>query len=235
MRVFAVSDLHLASTLHKSMDVFGESWQNHWEIIREDWKKKVSPEDAVIVAGDISWGINYEEAQEDLREVCRMPGKKILLKGNHDYWHASLAKTKALLFNETYFIQNNAVEAGDYVFAGSRGWKQPGEEDFAPEDETLYKRELARLRLSLEAAKKTGKMIIGVSHFPPFLPTRKKSEFTDLYSEYGVKTVVYGHLHGLHLKGLGFDEIVVDDTRYILTSCDHLRFQLLEITPFVLD
>ncbi len=229
MKIFAISDLHLSLGGEKSMDIFGPHWENHWQRIAEDWRSKVQPEDVVLIAGDISWAMQYEEALPDLQAICAMPGTKVMIKGNHDFWHASLQKTRQLLENHTYFIQNDAVELGDFVFAGTRGWKQWQEEDFTPQDEKIYRREAGRLRLSLEQAKKTGRKIIGMSHYPPFLANRGPSVFTQCYGEFGVETVIYGHIHGDFTKFHMEPRIRIENTDYFLTSCDFLNFQLKQI------
>ena len=171
----------------------------------------------------------YEEALPDLQAICAMPGTKVMIKGNHDFWHASLQKTRQLLENHTYFIQNDAIELGDFVFAGTRGWKQWQEEGFTPQDEKIYRREAGRLRLSLEQAKKTGRKIIGMSHYPPFLANRGPSVFTQCYGEFGVETVIYGHVHGDFTKFHMEPRIRIENTDYFLTSCDFLNFQLKQI------
>lgn len=227
MSIYAISDPHLSLQSGKPMDVFGSNWTDHWETIKKDWLQKIKNQDIVVVAGDLSWAIRYEEALADLSAICALPGHKILLKGNHDYWHGSLKKTRKMLFNQTYFIQNDAFAIGGYVFAGTRGWKQRGEETFSAEDEKVYTREAERLSLSLQAASKIEGEIIGVSHYPPFTQDLRASELTKIYKYYGVKTVIYGHLHGPKIKKSEYDNIVIEGTRYLLTSCDYLGFKLL--------
>ncbi len=229
MSIYAIADLHLSTALEKPMDIFGSHWKNHWETIKKDWLEKVTKDDIVVVAGDLSWAMNYTSARPDLDAICALPGKKILIKGNHDYWHGSLAKTRALLHNDTYFLQNDARRIGGYVFAGARGWKQHGDESFTPEDEKIYAREVGRLSLSLRAASRERGEIIGVAHFPPFTQSMRESEFTRLYARYGVKTVIYGHLHGPQIKKAEYDDVVIGGIRYVLTSCDYLGFSLARI------
>ncbi|MGI6663950.1 MAG: metallophosphoesterase [Christensenellaceae bacterium] len=229
MKVYAISDLHLASRVDKPMDVFGQHWENYWDKIREDWHGKVTEEDVVLIPGDISWAMNYEEAEQDLQEICQLPGHKVMIKGNHDYWHASISKTRARLFNNTYFLQNDALRIGDYTFAGTRGWVQRESDGFDMQDEKIYMRECMRLNLSLDAAKKLGGEIIGLSHYPPYSAARGASEVTDLYASYGVKNVVYGHLHGPQLKEQMERIITINEVNYHLTSCDYLGFSLEKI------
>ena len=228
MKVYAISDLHLSFGTDKPMDVFGSHWKGHWDRIKEDWYSKVSEDDIVLIAGDLSWAINYDEAKKDLFEICSLPGHKVLSRGNHDYWHSSLKKTKELLFNRTEYVQNNAVVIGDYAFCGTRGWMQK-DPSYTEEDEKIYQRELIRLELSLKEGAKTGKEIIGMIHYPPFEQDISGSPFTDMFKAYGVRTVIFGHIHGLEPGKSQFGDITLDDTRYLLTSCDYLDFRLMRI------
>lgn len=229
MRLFAISDLHLSFASDKPMDVFGEQWTDHFSRIRDDWHEKVTEEDVVVVAGDLSWAMDYAGALPDIEAICALPGYKVLIKGNHDYWHSSLKRTREMLFNHTYFLQNDAVQIGPYVFAGTRGWLQQGSDEFGADDEKIFVRETGRLKMSLDAAKKYEGTIIGISHYPPFSAERNESAFTKLYSNYGVQDVIYGHLHGAQIKKMDIGEVVVDNTKYHLTSCDFLDFQLKQI------
>ncbi len=224
MRVFAISDLHLSSE-GKTMDVFGEHWRDHFSKIKSDWLKNVSADDAVVIAGDISWAMKLDEAASDLKEICSLPGKKVMIKGNHDFWHSSLSKTRALLYNETYFLQNDAVEIGDFVFAGSRGWKQPSDADFSDADKKIYDHEILRLKMSLEKVC-SEKRLIGIMHYPPFSAGRQETEFTRLFCGSGAEAVVYGHIHGKALRSPDFADFSIGGTRFIETSCDHLDFRL---------
>ncbi|PWL49202.1 MAG: serine/threonine protein phosphatase [Clostridiales bacterium] len=229
MKIYAISDLHLSLDSDKPMDIFGDNWVDHWGSIRQDWLDTVSEDDLVISAGDISWAMDYAHAKADLDAVCAMPGSKILIRGNHDYWHSSLKKTNAYLHNRTYFLQNNAIALGGYVFVGARGWKQKGETDFSAEDSKIYAREVNRLELSLKAAQKLEGERIGIMHYPPFTQDKKPSEFTQLYTAYGVKTVIYGHLHGKKVHKAGLENLTIEGTHYLLTSCDQLDFKLLRV------
>ena len=225
MRVFAISDLHLSHHTPKAMDIFGKHWKNHFEKIRENWLENVTEEDIVLVAGDISWAMHLEEAKPDLDAVCALPGKKILMKGNHDYWHGSLGKTRALLTNGTYFMQNDVIVIGEYAFAGTRGWKQRGDSDFTEQDEKIFIREVERLRLSLKNVPKD-KKLIGMMHYPPFGSEQEATEFTELFREYGAEKVVYGHIHGRAAMNGEYADIKLGETEFFLTSCDALNFRL---------
>ena len=224
MKVFAVSDPHLSFTAEKPMSIFGAVWENHWEAIAADWLEKVGADDIVLLPGDISWGMTTDEARKDLETIGAMPGKKIYVKGNHDYWWRSLSKIRGILPEGSYCIQNDALKFGKFIFCGSRGWSVPEigvKPD--PNDEKLLRREQLRLELSLKAAEKlaTGdprEIKIGMMHFPPFDSRMSSTPFTDLFAKYGVKKVVYGHLHGQKCRA----ELrsVKNDVEYYLTSCD---------------
>ncbi len=230
MSIFAISDTHLSTANPKPMDIFGDKWQNHWQQIAEDWQSKVTDEDTVLIAGDISWAMNELDAKPDIDLICNMPGKKVLIKGNHDYWHNSLTKTRAMLYNGAFYLQNDCYEGDDFCIAGTRGWIDKDEKGFGESDAKIYKRELDRLRLSLNAAVKCGKPIIGMMHYPPYAQGKRSSEFTRLFKEFGVKTVVYGHIHGEAFKYFDYSDAYIDDACYILTSCDYLKFKLRRIT-----
>ncbi len=229
MSVLAISDTHLSTVNPKPMDIFGNNWQNHWERIAADWSEKVMENDTVLIAGDISWAMNEADAKPDIDLICAMPGKKVLIKGNHDYWHNSLTKTRAMLWGGAFFLQNDCYIGEDFCIAGARGWIGREEKGFNEQDEKIFRRELERLRMSLDAAKKAQKPIIGMMHYPPYAANKKPSEFTALFKEYGVKTVVYGHIHGEAFKHLDYCDAVIDGACYMLTSCDYLDFKLRKI------
>jgi len=207
------------------MNIFGSHWDNHWQKIQEDWMQKVAPEDIVLIPGDISWAMNLEEAQMDLDEIAKMPGRKIMLKGNHDYWWSSLSKVRSILPQNTMVLQNDSFLYGNTVICGTRGWICPNSSNFSDQDMKIYNREVMRLELSLKNGRKYEcPNIVAMMHYPPFNEKMEPSGFTQLFKEYGVKKVVYGHIHGEGLKN-AFDG-VVDQTEYFLVSCDYLNFQL---------
>ncbi len=229
MKIFALSDFHLSAAVNKPMDVFGVNWEGHWEKIRANWLETVTDEDVVLSAGDTSWGMNIREALPDLKAIDGLPGKKFIIRGNHDYWWSSYAKIKSLGLESINFIQNNALICGDYVFCGTRGWTVPEEGETDSEDKKIFDRELIRLKLTLDAAAKIadGKIIVLLTHYPPFDSTFTDSPFTELISKYPVSKVVYGHLHGNH--GRFSASVDKNGTEYILTSCDFLSFKPLRI------
>ena len=197
--LYAIADLHLATdpTIgDKSMDMFGGAWVGHAERLRSIWLRLVQPGDVVFIPGDISWALKLPEAMADLAWLDSLPGTKVLLRGNHDLWWSSMKKMRGL-FGTVHFIRNDCMEFDDYVLCGTRGWNCPGEPDFTEgTDRKIYERELIRLRMSLEAASVCGKQIIAATHFPPMNRYKEASGFTELYREFGVKTALFGHLHG---------------------------------------
>lgn len=230
MSIFVIGDLHLSFSVEKPMDIYGGQWVDHTQRVKDNWMAHITAEDTVIIPGDISWGLRLEEAMADLEWIHELPGKKLMFKGNHDLWWSSIGKLNKL-FSSISFIQNTCCEADGYLICGSRGWSCPGESGFTAKDEKIYLRELGRLRLSLEAAKKAAgdaarnqrqiKGIIGVLHFPPTNERLEKSGFTELFQEYGVSKVVYGHLHGREAYKNGLQGIR-NNIEYCLTSCDKL-------------
>jgi uncharacterized protein len=225
--LYAISDLHLALSGDKPMDIFGDNWLNHDVKIKNSWINMVSNEDTVLIGGDISWSMKIDQGLRELEWIHNLPGKKILIKGNHDYWWSSINKLNSL-YEDMNFIQNNFFRYKEYAICGSRGWICPGSDKFTSDDEKIYKRELIRLRLSLDSAKKEGfSKFICMIHYPPTNERFEESGFTGIFKEYGVEKVIYGHLHGNSLgrviNGLR------DGVEYIMTSSDYLNFQPIRI------
>lgn len=224
MSLFAFGDPHLSldPSVQKPMDIFGPSWNHHAERLRLQWDQNIHEEDTVIIAGDISWGLKLEQAMADLNFLSGRPGRKILIRGNHDLWWSRINRLNRL-YDNMVFLQNSCCEAEDWFICGSRGWICPGAEDFDLHDEKIYKRELLRMEMSLQAAKnRRAERIIAVSHFPPTNDKKQASAFTQLYTEYHVDTVLYGHLHGQEAfkKGLQGKFCGVN---YQLVSLDYLH------------
>ena len=153
MSLYAIGDLHFSTAVNKPMNIFGDNWDNHEEKIINSWKSKVNEEDTVLIVGDTSWAINMNEAEEDLNIIHNLPGKKIYVKGNHDYWWTTVAKLNKL-YDDMSFLQNNFYQYEEYAICGTRGWICPNDVKFTEDDEKIYKREAHRLKLSLDAAKK---------------------------------------------------------------------------------
>lgn len=197
MRVLAIADPHLSRAHPKPMDVFGGNWEGHPEAFFTGWREVVNDEDLVLVPGDISWALRLEEAQQDLQDIAELPGTKVLLRGNHDYWWSSVSRVRAVLPERMHVIQNDALRFSDVIVAGSRGWLVPGARGFTESDEKLYRRELNRLELSLKAARALGPgRLVVMLHFPPMNHPGVRSEVIDLLLEAEPEAVVYGHVHG---------------------------------------
>lgn len=222
--LYGLSDLHLDSTGDKSMEVFGTSWENYQERIFSSWNEIIKEEDWVLIPGDISWGLKLEDAIVDLKRIESLPGNKILMRGNHDYWWSSLKKMEALNLKNMYFLANNSIETEEFVFIGTRGWTSPTSSEFSEKnDRKIYDRELLRLELSFNSIKNKGKEIICMFHYPPVEKDRSLNDFGKFVKEKGIKTVVYGHLHAGSLKNV-VDE-VVEDIYFHCLSADYLQFK----------
>ncbi len=230
MKVFAISDLHLSSVVEKPMDIFGKSWENYFEIICRDWRDKVSDEDLVLLPGDFSWAMRIDEALPDFALVAELPGKKVILRGNHDYWWNTLSQVRSALPPRFYALQNDCFRFDNVLICGTRGWLCPDGDNLSQEDKRIYLRENERLKLSLAAMQKMrvdGDKVIAIMHFPPFNGRYEDSDFIHQLVAADVNTVVYGHLHGkdcraeLHMKKFGMD--------LYLTSCDLVGNKLTRI------
>ncbi len=229
MKVFAIGDLHISLAKPKEMDVFGAHWENHFERICEDWNARVGAQDVVLLPGDISWAMTLEEAKPDIYAICALPGRKIFLRGNHDYWWGSLGKVNSLLHEGAYALQNNCVLLDGIAFCGSRGWTLP-QEGFSAQDQKIFDREKIRLELSLQAAQKRKfDRLIVLMHFPPLYADQLHTEMTEIIERYPVEQVVFGHLHGEICKYVNLSDLVVENITYNLVSADYLDFRLKEI------
>ena len=227
MSLFAIADLHLsrAPGLSKPMDIFGDRWIGHEERIKNNWQKTVQEDDTVVVAGDISWGLKLQDAAYYLEWIDKLPGKKILLKGNHDLWWAGIQKLNRM-YDSITFLQNTSIAVEGVSICGSRGWITPDDDDYTEQDDKIYKRELLRLEASLKEA--TQDRIIGFLHYPPVSNPKRFSGFQQLFEDYGVKEVYYGHIHGEE----GFRKTIQGNyygIDYRLISADYLNCKLLKI------
>lgn len=228
MSIFAIGDLHLseAPDTAKPMDVFGDRWFNHAERIRESWQETVTDKDTVIVAGDISWGLKLEEAAYDLDWVDKLPGHKLLLKGNHDLWWNGITKLNSM-YDSITFLQYDSHEVEGLWICGTRGWITPDDDDFGEADEKIYNREMLRLEASLASAPADAEKI-GFLHFPPAAKANAFSGFMQKFEDFGVKEVYYGHIHGEE----GFRGAMQGDyhgINYRLISADYLNCRPLKI------
>ncbi len=230
MEIYSISDLHLDINNTKPMDIFGPVWHGHEEKVRLDWVEKVRADDVVILAGDYSWAMKLEDVVPDFKFLDSLPGKKIIIRGNHDYWWSSLSKVRSILPKNTFALQNDAIKIGEYIFCGNRGWILPEGKTDNETNRKLYARELIRLELSLQSAKKlqtNNEKIIFITHYPPFNSKREPSEYTRVIESYGVTAVVFGHLHGYVNPKMLFNEI--NGVKYFMTSCDAVKNKLVKI------
>lgn len=225
MAIFAISDLHLSTTCDKPMNVFSSKWDNYTDKMRENWNKIVSENDYVIIPGDISWATYLEDAVTDFAYIHSLNGKKLISKGNHDYWWTTLNKMNLFLnengFDSISIMKNTAYMIGDTAICGTRGWIIPS--SAVGEDAKIFEREKQRLILSLEDASAMGaKNIICALHYPPVSKESENSEFLDIMNAYGVKRCIYGHLHGISHASAPIG--VFSGIKLQLVSCDYLNF-----------
>ena len=229
MKVFAISDLHLSVNNPKPMDIFGPTWENYLEKIFADWKAKVQSEDVVLLAGDFSWAMKIDDVVADFDMLKDLPGKKVIIRGNHDYWWKSISAVRNILPKNFYAIQNDAIKFGNIVICGTRLWNIPDLKKATDEDIKIYNRELIRLRLTLESAKKMqedGDKLICMLHYPPYSFREEDNEVTAMLEEYKVDAVIYGHIHAYCRQNLVLKK---NDVTYYLTSCDIVKNVLVPI------
>ncbi len=231
MSIYAIADLHLSFGTNKPMDIFGDNWENHAEKIKRDWIENVNNEDLVILPGDFSWAMYLKDTYQDFDYLCKLPGKKILLKGNHDYWWSTLKSMRKFLEENNYsnidFLYNNSYEFEDYIICGTRGWMNTENE----ENVKMLKRERNRLEISLKnGIEKYGsnKKILVCMHYPPFNNINDdECNFIELMKKYNVEKCIYGHLHGqAHSEA---KEGKIDEIEFKLVSCDYTNFKLTKL------
>lgn len=218
--IYALADLHLDYTNKKSMEVFGDGWLAYQERIFENWNHIVSKNDIVLVPGDISWAMNLDEAYVDLKKIDDLNGRKILMKGNHDYWWTSLNKIKKLGLKSMDFLQNNSFSIEGYDICGTRGWIPRDNKEFSEHDEKVFARELLRLENSIRASGENDKIVM--LHYPPLNQDRSLNEFYDLCQDHRVKYLIYGHLHGAGHSVIKEGEY--DGMELICVSGDYIDF-----------
>lgn len=234
MSIYAIADLHLSFNENKPMDIFGDNWVGHEEKIKKDWIEKVTDNDVVILPGDFSWSMHLEETKKDFEYLNSLPGKKLLLKGNHDYWWSTITKMRKFIeenkFKNIDFVYNNSYEFENYIITGTRGWSTT-EED---KDEKIIKRELARLETSIQdGIQKYGneKEIIVCMHYPPITNAKiirhEEAEFVEVMKKYNVKKCLYGHLHSTSIKDAIEGEL--EGIEFKLVSADGLDFKLYKV------
>ena len=222
MALYAIGDLHLCLGAPKPMDIFGGAWVGYMDKLKEG-VSVITPEDTTVLLGDLSWALDMEHAVQDFAWINQIPGKKIILKGNHDYWWSTVAKfnkfCEANGFTDMHLLNNNCFEYDDWAICGTRGWFFE-EERHGAHDEKVFKRELCRLEASLKAAGEKKKMVF--LHYPPRYKGYECREILDLFEQYGVRRCYYGHLHGgshkLAMEGLW------DNVEYRLVAADYIGF-----------
>lgn len=222
MSLFAIADTHLSLGTDKPMDIF-KGWSGYVDKLRENWESTVSDSDTVVIAGDISWGMSLEGALDDFRFIDSLPGQKIILKGNHDYWWTTMRKMDTFLnqndMNTIRFLHNNTITVGDIAVCGSRGWFFDAEESA---DNKVLLREAGRLRTSINLAKETGLEPVVFLHYPPITQNMVCEEIYNVLLETGIKRCYYGHLHGPSMTRS--INSVRDGIEFALISCDFLAF-----------
>ncbi|PIG96514.1 metallophosphoesterase [Deinococcus sp. UR1] len=203
MRVYAIADLHLATVTPKPMTVFGPNWAGHPQAIFDQWRELVRPQDLVLLPGDLSWAMRLPDAMTDLAPVAALPGTKVLLRGNHDYWWPTAAKLRAALPPGMLAVVNDAVRVENVVVCGSRGWLTPGHDPLSDDDTRLLTREAERLSLSVKAARalrQPGDHLILMLHYPPATPPYPANPITRVIDDACPDLIVYGHLHGVPVE-----------------------------------
>ena len=229
MSIFAIADLHLSGNPpNKPMDMFSPAWANHWQKIRSSWNSLVKSDDTVLIAGDTSWALKWPEALDDLCSIAELPGRKVLVRGNHDYWWSTVGKMNREFPGAFFFLHNNYYPAENWAICGSRGWITADDPLFRPEDESICLREVARVRASLSCARSEGRdRILLMLHFPPVYQLGNTNGFTSLIHEFGVKICVFGHIHGdgAHMAPEGD----LKGAACHLVACDALDFTLKKI------
>ncbi len=223
MSLFTIADLHLSLGTDKPMDIF-KGWDNYLSRLTDNWNKLISDNDTVIIAGDISWAMKLSDCEKDFRYIDELPGKKILLKGNHDYWWETVSKINRFLdennLNSIKILFNNSYEVDDFVICGTRGWGLDCENQ---EDIKILSRECGRLRLSLESARNSDKEKVVFLHYPPVYGNNICSEIIDILKEYNIKRCYYGHIHGSNMIRGAFNS-EYEGIKFKLVSCDAVNF-----------
>jgi hypothetical protein len=229
MALYTIGDLHLALSMDKPMDIFGQIWKDHDKKIAASFST-LSEEDVVVLCGDFSWGMSLEQALEDFRFLDSLPGQKLLLKGNHDYWWDTVTKMNAFLeangLRTIRFLHNNSFSYGAYALCGTRGWFKDEETADKERNRKVLNREVMRLEMSLGAAE-VGKPILCFLHYPPLYQGYECPEILETLQKYPVERCYFGHLHGLgHRRAIEGERFGID---FSLVSADYLDFKLKKI------
>lgn len=234
MAIYGISDLHLSFGTNKPMDIFGNKWKNYEDKIKENWNNTANDDDVILIPGDISWAMTFKEAIKDFEYINNMKGKKIFLKGNHDYYFSTKTKVNKFLesnnFNTIKVLFNDAIDTDEYIICGTRGWGKTENKD-KELDKKIMAREEGRLKISLDKGMKIKKEyldkgidkdILVAMHFPPF-----SGNFKSILEEYGVKKCIYGHLHGFAHTMV--KEGLINNIEYVMVGCDYTGFKLVKL------
>ncbi|MDO4581724.1 MAG: metallophosphoesterase [Bacillota bacterium] len=232
MSIFAISDLHLSLTeppdllhpermrLAKPMDVFGARWADFLPRLIDGWRQTVGEQDTVLLPGDLSWALTLSEARYDLQFLAALPGRKVLIKGNHDYWWSSLRQLRALLDPSIIALQHSAVAVEGWAVCGVRGWLLPQHGNYQPAaDDKVFARELLRLRMALDEAAALKLPILLLMHYPPLDKDAVFEQIAAIIEQYGVRYCLYGHVHGDRAPAF---EGELRGVQYLNCSCDRL-------------
>lgn len=244
MNIFAISDIHLAlGNPKKTMEIFGDDWKNYIERLEKNWQEVVAEDDLVLIAGDISWGKDLKEAKVDLDWLDGLNGKKVMIKGNHDYFWTSKSAVYKILPPSCHIIQNDAFNIGDVSIGGTRLWDSEeysfdeyinfqenpyvSTKEVQFDNEKIFKREINRLHISLSKLNKSASLKIAMLHFPPIGAEMKESRVSKILEEYDINIAIFGHLHHVKKNKQLFGKR--KGIEYILTSADYLGFNPLKI------
>jgi predicted phosphohydrolase len=256
--LFAISDLHLPFGVARPMESFGPLWADHASFMEQAWRASVRPEDIVLVAGDISWALNAHEVQPDLDWLAALPGRKVLVKGNHDYWWRKLRKVRRIVGPGIYAVAGDAIRLGPLAVGGTRWWQSPeadwpqelaefsadepddtrnepgkGKPPLSEEDnEAIRGRELGQLQKCLASMGHDAELRVVMLHYPPLGSDGLPTTITRLLSEAGVDLCVFGHLHNLGDAPRPGADCVLDGTRFVLTSSDWLGFRPMRLLDY---
>jgi uncharacterized protein len=230
MRLFAIGDMHLAGGTDKTMDRFGDHWRGHDRKIFDSWARLAQDDDLFLIVGDTSWAMRLDQALPDLNRIGAMRGRKLMLKGNHDYWWESLTKMRRVVDPSIDFLQASSVIINRIAIAGTRGWTCPNDSFFEAQDQKIYEREVGRLGAALQSLKgRAGEYdrLVVALHYPPTNDRHEMSGFTELIDEFEADACIYGHLHGeatrTALRGLRYKTV------YYLVSADAIDFTPVEV------
>ena len=243
MTIWAIADLHFSFGVpDKEMGLFGENWTDHHIKLKESWKAQIQPDDLVLIAGDISWALKLKDVIPDLEWIDALPGTKVMIRGNHDYWWGSPTKIREILPPSVHIIHNDVYRWKDFEIGGVRLWdsdfnfnefiefrKNPKAKEVkeVKDDHKIYQRELNRLEMSLKGFEGPKEKRIVMTHYPPVDAKMTPSPASELLEQYEVPVCVFGHLHNVRDGSLPFGE--ARGVRYVLTSCDYLNFKPIKI------